>query len=331
MTSTTALPRRPLGRTGREVGAIGLGCMGMSEFYGPGDDDASVALINEALDSGVTLLDTADMYGQGHNEQLVGRAIKGRRDEVTLATKFAIRRDGDRRWYDSSPAYARQAVDASLRRLGVDTIDLYYVHRLDGTTPVEETIGGLAELVTAGKIRYLGLSEVGPDTLRRAHAVHPITALQNELSLWTRDPIREGLLAATAELGVSLVAYSPLGRGFLTGRVTDLDSLAPDDYRRSNPRFANGALDANLALLERVRAVAAAHGTTPAQVALAWVLAQAPDLIPIPGTKRSTYLRENLSAANLVLADAELAALDAAFDPSRVTGDRYPAGNIVTR
>jgi aryl-alcohol dehydrogenase-like predicted oxidoreductase len=331
MTSTTALPRRPLGRTGREVGAIGLGCMGMSEFYGPGDDDASVALINEALDSGVTLLDTADMYGQGHNEQLVGRAIKGRRDEVTLATKFAIRRDGDRRWYDSSPAYARQAVDASLRRLGVDTIDLYYVHRLDGTTPVEETIGGLAELVTAGTIRYLGLSEVGPDTLRRAHAVHPITALQNELSLWTRDPIREGLLAATAELGVSLVAYSPLGRGFLTGRVTDLDSLAPDDYRRSNPRFANGALDANLALLERVRAVAAAHGTTPAQVALAWVLAQAPDLIPIPGTKRSTYLRENLSAANLVLADAELAALDAAFDPSRVTGDRYPAGNIVTR
>jgi aryl-alcohol dehydrogenase-like predicted oxidoreductase len=331
MTSTTALPRRPLGRTGREVGAIGLGCMGMSEFYGPGDDDASVALINEALDAGVTLLDTADMYGQGHNERLVGRAIKGRRDEVTLATKFAIRRDGDRRWYDSSPGYARQAVDASLRRLGVDTIDLYYVHRLDGTTPVEETIGGLAELVTAGKIRYLGLSEVGPDTLRRAHAVHPITALQNELSLWTRDPIREGLLAATAELGVSLVAYSPLGRGFLTGQVTDLDSLAPDDYRRSNPRFANGALDANLALLERVRAVAAAHGATPAQVALAWVLAQAPDLIPIPGTKRSTYLRENMSAANLALADAELAALDAAFDPSRVTGDRYPAGNIVTR
>jgi aryl-alcohol dehydrogenase-like predicted oxidoreductase len=331
MTSTTALPRRPLGRTGRQVGAIGLGCMGMSEFYGPGDDDASVALIQEALDAGVTLLDTADMYGLGHNERLVGRALRGRRDEVTLATKFAIRRDGDRRWYDTSPEYARQAVDASLQRLGVDTIDLYYAHRLDGTTPVEETMGALAELVAAGKIRYVGLSEVGPDLLRRAHAVHPVTALQNEFSLWTRDPIREGLLATTAELGVSLVAYSPLGRGFLTGAVTDLESLAPDDYRRTNPRFADGALDANLALLERVRAVAAAHGATPAQVALAWVLAQAPDLIPIPGTKRSKYLRENLGAGRLALDTAELAELDAAFDPSRVTGDRYPAGNIVAR
>jgi aryl-alcohol dehydrogenase-like predicted oxidoreductase len=330
-TNSTTLPRRPLGRTGREVGALGLGCMGMSEFYGPGDDDASVALINEALDSGVTLLDTADMYGRGHNERLVGRAIKGRREEVVLATKFAIRREGDSRSVDSSPAYARQAVDASLRRLGVDVIDLYYVHRLDGVTPVEETVGGLAELVAAGKIRYLGLSEVAPDTLRRAHAVHPITAVQNELSLWTRDPIQEGLLATTAELGVSVVAYSPLGRGFLTGAVTDLDSLAPDDYRRTNPRFAGGALDANLALLERVRAVAAAHQATPAQIALAWVLAQAPDLIPIPGTKRSRYLQENLAAARLELDAAELAALDAAFNPSRVTGDRYPAGNIVTR
>jgi aryl-alcohol dehydrogenase-like predicted oxidoreductase len=329
--TSTALPRRPVGRTGRTVGAIGLGCMGMSEFYGPGDDAASVALINEALDAGVTLLDTADMYGRGHNEGLVGRAIKDRRDEVTLATKFAIRRDGDTRSIDSSPAYARRAVDASLQRLGVDTIDLYYVHRLDGTTPVEDTMGALADLVATGKIRYVGLSEVGPDTLRRAHAVHPVTALQNELSLWTRDPIQEGTLAVTAELGISLVAYSPLGRGFLTGAVTDLDSLAPDDYRRTNPRFADGALDANLALLEQVRAVAAAHGASPAQVALAWVLAQAPDLIPIPGTKRSKYLHENLAAADLALDPAELAALDAAFSPDRVTGDRYPAGNIAAR
>jgi aryl-alcohol dehydrogenase-like predicted oxidoreductase len=331
MTSTTALPRRPLGRTGLEVGAIGLGCMGMSQSYGPGGDAASEALIHEAIDAGVTLLDTADIYGAGRNEELVGRALKDRRDEVALATKFVIRTDGDRRWYDSSPAYAKQAVDASLRRLGVDHIDLYYMHRMDGVTPIEETVGGLAELVDAGKIRHLGLSEVGSDTLRRAHAVHPITAVQNELSLWTREWIDEGLLATTAELGVSLVAYSPLGRGFLTGAVTDLDSLAPDDYRRTNPRFADGALDANLALLERVRAVAAAHGATPAQVALAWVLAQAPDLIPIPGTKRSKYLRENLGAANLVLDTAELAELDAAFAPSRVTGDRYPAGNIVAR
>lgn len=321
----TNLPQRQLGN-GPSVGAIGLGCMGMSEFYGPASDDASARLINEALDSGVTLLDTADMYGSGHNETLVGRAIKGRRDEVVLATKFGIRREGDRRWHDSSPEYAKQAVEASLRRLGVDTIDLYYAHRLDDTTPVEDTVGALSELVAAGKVRHIGLSEIGPETLQRAQAVHPITAVQNELSLWTRDHIHSGLLATAHDLGVSVVAYSPLGRGFLTGAITKLDSLAPDDFRRANPRFADGNLEANLALVEEVRRVGEAHDVPPAQVALAWVLAQSPSIIPIPGTRRSAYLRQNLAAAELELSADELATLDSAFAADRVAGDRYATG-----
>jgi len=316
-------PVRALG--GLKVPAIGLGCMGMSEYYGPGDDEASIALINEAIDSGVTLLDTADMYGRGHNEGLVGRAVADRRDEVVLATKFGIRRDGDRRFIDSSADYARRAVDASLQRLGVDVIDLYYMHRMDGETPIEETVGAMAELVAAGKIRYVGLSEVSADTLRRAAAVHPIAALQSELSLWTRDVLDNGVLATAAELGTALVAYSPLGRGFLTGTVTNVEELAADDFRRSNPRFAGGNLDANLPLVTAVRRVAEAHGATPAQVALAWVLAQGDNVLTIPGTKRSTYLHDNLGAGTLTLSPAELASLEAAF--TDVAGERYlPAG-----
>lgn len=323
-----ALPVRTLGAHGPRVPAIGLGCMGMSEFYGPADDAASEALIGEALDNGVTLLDTSDMYGRGHNERLVGRAIAGRRDEVVLATKFAIRRDGDRRWIDSSPGYAKQAVDASLSRLGVDTIDLYYMHRMDDHTPIEDTVGGLAELVAAGKIRHIGLSEVSAATLRRAAAVHPIAAVQNELSLWSRDVLGAGgVLATAAELGTALVAYSPLGRGFLTGTVTDLDSLAADDFRRTNPRFADGGLDANRPLLAAVHEVAAAHRATPAQVALAWVLAQGDNVLTIPGTKRSKYLHDNLGAADLTLTPAELSTLDTTFT-GQVTGERYPAASM---
>jgi len=312
-------PVRDLGAL--KVPAIGLGCMGMSEFYGAGDDEASIALINEAIDSGVRLLDTADMYGRGHNEQLVGRAVAKRRDEVVLATKFAIRRDGDRRYLDSSPEYARKAVDASLQRLGVDVIDLYYMHRMDGSTPIEDTVGALGELVAEGKIRYVGLSEVSADTLRRAAAVHPIAALQSELSLWTRDVLDNGVLATAAELGTALVAYSPLGRGFLTGAVTSVDSLAADDFRRTNPRFSGDNLDANLPLVDAVRRVAEAHGATPAQVALAWVLAQGDNVLVIPGTKRAKYLHDNLGAAALTLSLAELAALEAAF--TGVAGERY--------
>ncbi|GAA4211600.1 aldo/keto reductase [Actinocatenispora rupis] len=322
----TGLPHRRIGTV--EVPAIGLGCMGMSEFYGPADDDASVALIHEALDSGVRLLDTADMYGAGHNERLVGRALAGRRDDAVLATKFAIRRDeAGNRSLDSTPEYAKRAVDASLSRLGVDTIDLYYMHRWDGVTPIEETVGALAELVAAGKIRQIGLSEVNADLLRRAAAVHPIAALQSELSLWTRDVLDNGVLATAAELGTTLVAYSPLGRGFLTGAVSSVTNLAPDDFRRTNPRFADGNLEANLAMLAEVRRVAEAHDVPPSRVALAWVLAQGDNVVAIPGTRRSKYLQDNVAAADLALSAADLAALDAAFAPERIAGERYvPAG-----
>ncbi|HEY3501558.1 MAG TPA: aldo/keto reductase [Actinocatenispora sp.] len=318
----STLPTRRLGTV--DVPVVGLGCMGMSEFYGPADEDASVALIHEALDEGVRLLDTADMYGQGHNERLVGRALAGRRDDAVLATKFAIRRDEDgNRRLDSTPEYAKRAVDASLGRLGVDTIDLYYMHRWDGTTPIEETVGGLAELVAAGKIRQIGLSEVSAEVLRRAYAVHPIAAVQSELSLWTRDVVDNGVLATAAELGTTVVAYSPLGRGFLTGSIAKLDDLAPDDFRRSNPRFADGNLERNLTLLAEVRRVAETHDVTPARVALAWVLAQGDNVVTIPGTKRSKYLRENVAAADLVLSAGELATLSAAFAPEQVVGERY--------
>ncbi|MFD5075733.1 aldo/keto reductase [Streptomyces sp. NPDC058371] len=319
-------PQRRIGAEGPLVGAIGLGCMGMSGgYYGPADDTRSIEVIQAALDAGTTLIDTADMYGVGHNEELVGKAVRGRRDEVTLATKFGIRLADGKRWNDSGPAYARQAVEASLRRLGVDTIDLYYVHRLDGTTPIEDTVGALAEFVAEGKIRHIGLSEVSAANLRRAHAVHPIAAVQSEFSLWTRNVIGDGVLGAARELGVGLVAYSPLGRGFLTGAVRTLDTLPADDFRRGNPRFADGGLEGNLPLLDQVGEIADAHGATPGQVALAWVLAQGEDIVPIPGTKRLTYLAQNTAAAAVELKADELAALDEAFRAEHVVGERYPA------
>lgn len=313
---------------GDPVGALGLGCMGMSEFYGRPDDAQSTRVIHAALDAGVTLLDTADMYGEGHNEELVGRALRTHRNRAFVATKFGIRRDGDRRWSDASPDYARSACEASLRRLGVETIDLYYVHRLDAHTPIEDTIGALAELVTAGKVRYLGLSEVSAEMLRRAGAVHPITAVQSEFSLWTRDVVTDGVLAAARELGTTLVAYSPLGRGFLTGALRKLDHLAEDDFRLTNPRFAEGNLEVNLAMLDELTAVADRHGATLGQIALAWILAQGEDVIPIPGTKRIEYLTQNIAAAAVSLSTEQITALDAAFTPENVKGERYPAATL---
>ncbi|MEV6113655.1 aldo/keto reductase [Streptomyces sp. NPDC052109] len=326
-------PQRRIGAGGPLVGAIGLGCMGMSgEYYGPADDERSIRVINAALDAGATLIDTADMYGRGHNEELVGRAVRGRRDEVVLATKFGIRLADGKRWNDNTPAYARQAVEASLRRLGVDTIDLYYVHRFDGETPVEDTIGTLAEFVREGKVRHIGLSEVSAAHLRRAHAVHPIAAVQSEFSLWTRNIVDDGVLGACRELGIALVPYSPLGRGFLTGTLRSVDSLPEGDFRRGNPRFADGSLEANLPLLDTVSAVAEAHGATPGQIALAWVLAQGDDIVPIPGTKRMEYLAQNLGAAAVELKQDELDALDRAFRAENVVGERYPAAIMpVTR
>lgn len=324
------MQRRRIGSQGPEVSAIGLGCMGMSEFYGPRDDAESLATIRHALDCGINLLDTADMYGPYVNEELVGKAIRGCRDEVVLATKFGFVRDPadpDKRVVDGSPARVREACEASLRRLGVDAIDLYYLHRVDARVPVEETVGAMAALVAAGKVRWLGLSEVSAQTLRRAHAVHPVSALQSEYSLWTRDP--EGaVLAACRELGVGLVAYSPLGRGFLSGEIRSFDEFASDDYRRRQPRFQDENFASNLALVDIVRALAAARGITPAQLALAWVLAQGPDIVPIPGTKRRRYLDQNIAAVDIVFDAAALAAIDAALPSGAVAGARYPAGML---
>lgn len=333
MTHAAPTPARPIGATGPLAGRIGLGCMGMSgEFYGPADDAQSVRVIQAALDAGVTLLDTADMYGSGTNEELVGKALRGRRDEAVLATKFGIRRADGKRWNDSSPAYARAACEASLRRLGVDTIDLYYVHRMDSTTPVEETVGELARLVDEGKIRSIGLSEVSAAQVRRAHAVHPIAAVQSEFSLWTRNVVDDGVLGACRDLGIALVAYSPLGRGFLTGTVRSLTELAEGDFRRGNPRFAEGGLEANLPLLATLRDIAAARGARPGQIALAWVLAQGQDVFAIPGTRRLTYLEENVAAGRIELSADELSRLDHAFREEAVVGDRYPAAIMpVTR
>jgi len=308
-----------------QVSAQGLGCMGMSEFYGPGDDAESQAVIQAALDAGVTFLDTADMYGPFTNEQLVGRAIAGRRDEVQLATKFGNERRADgSRGINGRPDYVRSACEASLRRLGVDTIDLYYQHRVDRSVPVEETWGAMAELVAAGKVRHLGISEASPETIRRAHATHAVTALQTEWSLWTRDVEADGVLATVRELGIGFVPYSPLGRGFLSGEIRSLDDLAPDDFRRHNPRFQGAALEQNLALVDRVRALAADKGATPSQLALAWVLAQGDDVVPIPGTKRLTYLLDNAAAVSVTLTPADLAALDDAAPAGAAVGDRYP-------
>ncbi len=295
--------------------------MGMSEFYGPRDDQESTATIHRALDLGITLLDTADIYGPFINEELVGQAIAGRRDEVVLATKFGIVRDPanpSARGVDGRPEYVRRSCEASLRRLGTDHIDLYYQHRVDPDTPIEETVGAMAELVSAGKVRYLGLSEAGPQTIRRAHAVHPISALQTEYSIWARQPEAE-VLPAVRELGIGFVAYSPLGRGFLTGAV-DMAELAPGDFRRGQPRFLGENLDVNQVIVDRVRQLAAARGVTPAQLALAWVAQQGQDIVPIPGTKRRRYLEENAAAAGLVLTDAELTAL---AEAGTARGDRY--------
>ena len=329
MTSSSApLGTRVLGSgtTGSAltVSILGLGCMGMSEFYGTTDEAEAARTIRRALDLGVSFLDTADMYGPFTNERLVGSAIAGRRDEVVLATKFGNVRDPDNpraRRIDGSPAYVRSACDASLERLGVDHIDLYYQHRVDRSVPIEETVGAMGELVAAGKVRHLGLSEASAETIRRAHATHPITALQTEYSLWTRD-LETEILPTLRELGIGLVPYSPLGRGFLTGTITSTDDLAPDDFRRHNPRFAGDALQANLAIVEAVRTVADAKGATPGQVALAWVLAQGDDVVQIPGTKRVRYLEENVAAAAVELSADDLARLDEAV-PAPV-GERYP-------
>jgi aryl-alcohol dehydrogenase-like predicted oxidoreductase len=317
----TTIPTTALGSQGLTVSRQGLGCMGMSEFYGPGDDEQSVALIQRALELGVTLLDTADIYGPFSNERLVGRAIAGRRDRVVLATKFGIVRaeDGTRLGIDGSPGYVRKAAEASLRRLGVEHIDLYYQHRVDPKTPIEETVGAMAELVQAGKVRFLGLSEAAPDTLRRAHAVHPISALQTEYSLWTRDPEAE-ILPTTRALGIGFVAYSPLGRGFLTGALRSVEGLAEDDFRRFQPRFESDNLAANVAIVEAIDAVARAHDATAAQVGLAWLQSRGEDIVPIPGTKRLRYLEENLGALELELDAQDLALLDAIAAPH---GARY--------
>jgi aryl-alcohol dehydrogenase-like predicted oxidoreductase len=318
------MQKRELGRSGLEVSAIGLGCMGMSEFYGTADEGEAVATIHRALDLGITFLDTADMYGPFKNEELVGRALRGRRDGVVLATKFGNMRgaDGGFLGISGKPEYVRQACDASLRRLGVDHIDLYYQHRVDRNVPIEDTVGAMAELVRAGKVRHLGLSEAAPATIRRAHAVHPIAALQTEYSLWSRDP-EDQILPTVRELGIGFVAYSPLGRGFLTGRFRSAADIAEDDFRRRHPRFQGDNLEKNLALADRIKEIAAAKGVTAGQLALAWVLAQGRDIVPIPGTAKRTHLDENARAAEIQLTADELARIAAAAPRGGTAGERY--------
>jgi aryl-alcohol dehydrogenase-like predicted oxidoreductase len=320
---------RQLGSQGLTVSAVGLGCMGMSDFYGPSDETESVATLHRALELGVTFLDTADMYGPFKNEELLGRALRGRRDRVVLATKFGNRRGPDGAFLGvcGTPEYVRQACDASLARLGVDHIDLYYQHRVDPAVPIEETVGAMAGLVQAGKVRYLGLSEAGPGTIRRAHAVHPISALQTEYSLWSRDPEDE-VLPTVRALGIGFVAYSPLGRGFLTGRFRSPDDLPAGDWRRQNPRFQGENFALNLALVERVGELARARGLTPAQLALAWVLSRGKDVVPIPGTRRRGTLEENAAAAAVTLRPDDLARLEAVAPRGWAAGTRYPEAGM---
>jgi aryl-alcohol dehydrogenase-like predicted oxidoreductase len=320
------------GSAALEVSEIGLGCMGMSEFYGTGDEAESIAVIHRSIDAGCTFLDTADMYGPFTNERLVGKAIADRRDSVVLATKFGNERaeDGGYKGVNGRPEYVRAAIDASLQRLGLAHVDLYYQHRVDPGVPVEETWGALAEIVQAGKARYVGISEAAPATIRRAHAVHPITALQTEYSLWSREPEDE-ILMTVRELGIGFVAYSPLGRGFLTGAIRTLDDLDADDFRRNNPRFQGENFARNLETVVKVEQIATEKGCTPAQLALAWVMAQATDIVPIPGTKRASYLDQNIAAATVELSDEDLRRLDEVAPRGATQGDRYPNMSTVNR
>jgi aryl-alcohol dehydrogenase-like predicted oxidoreductase len=326
------MEKRRLGSKGLTVSALGLGCMGMSEFYAGRDDQESMATLERALELGVTFFDTADMYGPYTNEELVGRFLQGKRDRVVIATKFGIVRDTSNsqvRGVSGRPDYVRSSCEGSLRRLGVETIDLYYLHRVDPDTPIEETVGAMAKLVEEGKVRFLGLSEAGSETLRRASSVHPITALQTEYSLWSREPEDE-ILATCRELGIGFVAYSPLGRGFLTGQFKTFEDLAPDDYRRHSPRFQSENFQKNLDLVRRIEEIAASKGCTPAQLALAWVLAQGEDIVPIPGTKRRKYLEENVGAVDVKLTPEDLKRIDEVAPKGAAAGTRYPEASMAS-